>query len=443
MKIKKHYILLLILIFCFTFSELLPQMARAEAQPLTYETALRSTAPEKYRMYWTPHPDYSLENLNDGDPETIAQVEYHKADGTDSYNGDLLEDSFYILLDLGAVYDLDSIAICWYPKGGRSYKYNIEISSDDLTYQKAADHSENVTDKETITDSLSGQSGRYIRIEIFGNYRDSDKTHSEYFPTSEITVKGVLSDHQPEVTSSPAPDDNRLDYEITLYENAGNALNWTAVYPIENINDGDLSTVVQAVYNGWYDETNGMLDEPFGFILDLGAVYDLDRIQVDWFVKGDKYYMYKVLVSCDDLTYTLCADHADNTKPGTIVDSLEGVSARYIQFEILGNYMPKEQDANIYYAIYDLGVYGVYSADQPTERPATPTVQSTATPSPQQEQSPVPTGSASKEPTASAQTVPNTKKGNNGLYWGIGIGAVIIIAAGVAVCFILKKKRHT
>ncbi len=435
MKNKKWRGLLFVFVFLFVFFGLGTPVLRAETQTLSYEVELRAKKPDDYRLFWTTHTTYSLENLNDGDPETIAQIEYHAIDGSDAYGGgDLLKDSFYIILDLGAVYDLNNIAICWFPNGGRCYKYNVEISQDDQTYQKAADHSANVTEKDTITDSLSGKSGRYIRIEVFGNYRESDQTHSEFFPTSEMTVTGTLSAHQPDPTPTPSasPDTGvkRLDYEPTLWEESGNSLNWTSAYPIENINDGDLGTVVQAVYGGWYDEKTGLLDEPFSLILDLGAVYDLERIQFDWFLKGDKYYMYRVLVSNDDKEYTLCADHSDNTRPGTIVDTLEDVSCRYVQFEILGNYMPGEQLSNEYYAIYDLAVYGTYSANQPTEKPATPTPEGNPNVS-----------TASPTPAASSTAAPGSPRTNAGLYWGIGIGAVLLIAAGVAVFFILKRKR--
>ena len=74
----------------------------AEASKLSYEVSLRNKEGVDNNLFWTPHSTYSLENLNDGDPSTINQVEYHGTTGEDMYEDNLLKDSFYIILDLNS-----------------------------------------------------------------------------------------------------------------------------------------------------------------------------------------------------------------------------------------------------------------------------------------------------------------------------------------------------
>ena len=107
-------------------------------------------------IFLTPHSTYSMENLNDGDPDTINQVEYHSPTGEDMYENLLLKDPFYIILDLKKAYDLESIEINWYPKGGRCYKYIVSGSLDDKTYVEIANHADNVTEPNAIKDTFKG-----------------------------------------------------------------------------------------------------------------------------------------------------------------------------------------------------------------------------------------------------------------------------------------------
>lgn len=106
-----------------------------------------------------------------------------------------------------------------------------------------------------------------------GNYRPPDGTYSEYFPVSEITVKGTLSENQPEPVPSPEPglESIKIDYvpDIRNMDGVEHNLIWTGAFPVEHINDGIISNVVQIEYSGWFDGETGVLDEPFYIELDL------------------------------------------------------------------------------------------------------------------------------------------------------------------------------
>lgn len=400
---------------------------------ISYNATLEVKDSDNYQAIWTDHPDYLLENLNDGDTSTIVQPIYKSLNGGEVYNADgILKESFYIVLDMEKVYALESIAVCWYPNGGRAYKYNVESSVDYITWTKLADHSTNVTEKDTITDSLNDQEARFIRLEIFGNYRESDNTRSNYFPTSEITLKGELSEQQPEATPNiPTTELTGIEYDVELESEYAF---WTGAFPVENISDGNYSNCVQVETTGWFDAETGILDEPFYLSIDLYAVYDLSQIRLDWMLKNDKYYMYNIYTSIDGDEYVLSVDHSKNTASGTITDELTDLSARYITIEVLGNYIPSEQTSNSYFALHELSIQGKISENQPTRAPAaTPGIEPTAVTTP----SPVPTEAPTATPVADDS---ERNEGPLDLWIILVIIAVAVIGIAIVVTVIIKKK---
>ena len=118
--------------------------------------------------------------------DTIAQIQY-----SGEYEGNLLKDSFYLILDLGSVHELEALLVKWYPVSRRCVKYIVSVSEDGENYTEVLDYSDNVTLYDTVTDDLSGLSGRYVRFEILGNYRATDQTRNGFFVISEIEVYGM------------------------------------------------------------------------------------------------------------------------------------------------------------------------------------------------------------------------------------------------------------
>lgn len=410
----------------------------ASSEKLSYEVSLRQRDGVENNLFWTPHSTYSMENLNDGDPDTINQVEYHSPTGEDMYENLLLKDPFYIILDLKKAYDLESIEINWYPKGGRCYKYIVSGSLDDKTYVEIANHADNVTEPNAIKDTFKGVTARFIRIEVLGNYRPSDGTYSEYFPVSEITVKGTLSENQPEPVPSPEPglESIKIDYvpDIRNMDGVEHNLIWTGAFPVEHINDGIISNVVQIEYSGWFDGETGVLDEPFYIELDLKKAYELDCIDIYWFLKADKYYMYKVYTSLFGDEYDLQIDRSGNTQKGRIKDEFDNVTARYVRIEMVGNYIPSEQTANQYYAFHELNVFGRLSEEQPTTKPATPTPMPTSTPDVTQTAKSTPTPDMTPESVVDGDDKEVRQ-------WIVVVASVAVLAVVATVVFVIIKKK--
>jgi hypothetical protein len=69
-------------------------------------------------------------------------------------------------VDLGASYTLSQVGINWYNSALRSYKYRIEVSSNDSTYTTVVDKTGNTTMGDT-TDNFKA-TGRYVRITVTG-----------------------------------------------------------------------------------------------------------------------------------------------------------------------------------------------------------------------------------------------------------------------------------
>ena len=69
-------------------------------------------------------------------------------------------------VDLGTGKNLSKVDINWYSSSSRAYKYQIEVSSDDLTYTTKVDKTGNATNGDT-SDSFAA-TGRYVRITVTG-----------------------------------------------------------------------------------------------------------------------------------------------------------------------------------------------------------------------------------------------------------------------------------
>ena len=86
--------------------------------------------------------------------------------------------------------------------------------------------------------------------------------------------------------------------------------------------------------------------------VDLGQVCELDKIDVSWFVSGDRAYYYTVWARSEEITdwsttggtskdfaangYTQVVNRSPNTVTGVVSDSLSGVFARYLVIRVNG-----------------------------------------------------------------------------------------------------------
>ncbi|MBP3391496.1 MAG: discoidin domain-containing protein [Clostridia bacterium] len=166
--------------------------------------------------YFTPVPNgvtdgsYKPGCLNDGVyvRPSFAQIEYL---GIPYVNGKLVE-SFYIDIDLGAVYDLDQLSITWMSKDACYLVYG---SQGGRVYTQIADQS-NTTGGTTVTENSFGEnvSARYVRIEVLG------ASNSNYFIIHELDLYGRQSDNQNVCETSLINVAPELTEAITLHYSA-------------------------------------------------------------------------------------------------------------------------------------------------------------------------------------------------------------------------------
>jgi hypothetical protein len=70
-------------------------------------------------------------------------------------------------VDLGASHSLTQAVTNWYNSSTRSYKYKIEVSSDDVTYTTIVDQTGRTANGDS-TDNFSA-TARYVRITVTGS----------------------------------------------------------------------------------------------------------------------------------------------------------------------------------------------------------------------------------------------------------------------------------
>ncbi|MBP3391489.1 MAG: discoidin domain-containing protein [Clostridia bacterium] len=166
-----------------------------------------------------------------------------------------------------------------------------------------------------------------------------------------------------------------IDYDpnaITMYtyEESGVQPLWTPVpegvtdgsYLLDCLNDGVYTrpSFAQIEFLGVHYLETGYLNKAFYIRIDLGKVYDLDKLSITWFTnRGVNYCVYG---SEDGSDYNFFDDQSE-TEDGTMyTESVfdEDARARYIEIEILG--LTRHDDGlggeKNFFAMYEIDVYG-------------------------------------------------------------------------------------
>lgn len=68
------------------------------------------------------------------------------------------------MIDLGTSHSLSQVVIQWYKSSSRSYRYQIQVSNDNLTFTTVVDQTARTSTGDS-TDNFSA-TGRYVRITV-------------------------------------------------------------------------------------------------------------------------------------------------------------------------------------------------------------------------------------------------------------------------------------
>lgn len=145
----------------------------------------------------------------------------------------------------------------------------------------------------------------------------------------------------------------RVISECTLSDDAGNiargksfeaSFSGNSSYPPKNATDGQAGT---------YWDAGKWADSP-SFVIDLGALYRLSKINVINYVNASRYYQYEVYLSTDGETYTLAYEKKDErvSIAAGYPTALAYPEARYVK--VVGTY----NSGNASFHIAEIAVYG-------------------------------------------------------------------------------------
>ena len=366
---------------------------------------------------WNKGENHPAEALADRDPATRWAAD--PVEGKWRYPE-------WVLFDLGDTYALDHLIIDWFATGSnnRVYAYKVEISEDGQSFSTAVDRTGNA-DIGRATDLLDGKKARWLRITVTGcNHQQENKlalasiwdvylygvrAAPSFIPSADTSLESdrfavdnaagtikipeeglaagellaalssshnaaialVDEDGKP-VTEGLLTDAMRV--KVTAEDKAATAYytlflprpvfseKVTAATsgpanPLYYLNDGKTQTRWAA------DNAAGKWDTEV--VLDLGAVYELSAVQIDWFVSGSRAYAYTIECSVGGDTYAPAVDRSHNTEKGSIRDDLKGEKARFIKIRTTGC-SDMETNAAAVPSIYEIYLTGV--AERPSGR---------------------------------------------------------------------------
>jgi beta-galactosidase len=245
----------------------------------------------------------------------------------------------WLKIDLGQNCSIGGYEINWYSNANRSYKYKIELSNDDATYNLAIDRQNNTATGITSdrTSPVNALTGRYVKltvtgssagwaslyeIKIFGVRGGSSPTPTPTPTTGPTATPTPTPTTGPTATPTPtAPPGGSL----LSQGKAATASSFQAGNEVAKGNDGSTSTrwaASGATFPQWWK-------------VDLGASYSLSRVDINWYNSATRSFKYKIEVSTDNVTFTTVVDKTGNTTMGDTSDSFSA-TGRYVRITITG-----------------------------------------------------------------------------------------------------------
>lgn len=257
-------------------------------------------------------------NCNQADAQKITdgtiQTSNYWASVENGANVDASEASFVV--DLGTLVDLSMIRVYPYYSGNRVYKYTLETSADQETWQSFG---ENLSDDPVTSAGVSHYNqtqARYIRLQ-------GVETH----------VPGrddINNIHIIELQAYGREVNNLAAYKPVTSSGTDTSAASSASSSHQKINDSDIST---------YWDGGKYAERPW-VTVDLEDIYSLSSINVvNYYSRNDRYYNYEVYGSLDgeswSLLHEITGERDKSTAAGDVFEE-EGLHARYLK--VVGTY---------------------------------------------------------------------------------------------------------
>lgn len=207
-------------------------------------------------------------------------------------------------VDLGSDHSLTKADIYWYSAANRSYKYQVQTSSDDINWKTIIDRSARTSTGDT-SDTLTG-SARYVRVYI-------TKSNAGWASFFEVIIHGTPTG--PTTTA----DSQGLPATSSSYQ-TGNETS--------KGNDGNVNTRWAASSSSY----------PQWWRVDFGSSKNLTKAEIVWYESAVRAYKYQLQTSNDATSWTTGINKSTNTAVGDTSDTLPaGSSGRYFRVYVTGS----------------------------------------------------------------------------------------------------------
>ncbi len=289
-------------------------------------------------------------------------------------------------VDLGQNCSIGGYEINWYSNASRSYKYKIELSNDDVTYNLSIDRQNNTEMGITSdrTDAVHARTGRYVRITVTG----SSAGWASFYEVKIFGVAGgsaptpTPTPTNPPATATPTPTGPPATATPTPTPAPTPASGNLALNkPATASSDENAGTSASAAVDGnagtrWSSE----FSDPQWIYVDLGAAYQINQVKLNWETACAS--AYQIQISNNATSWTTVWSTTSGAS-GIITIDFTATSARYVRM------YGTARATGWGYSLWECEVYGVTGPTSPptptpTPPPATPTPTAgpTATPTP-------------------------------------------------------------
>ena len=284
-------------------------------------------------------------------PVTVSSTDYPGDAGANAVDGDATtrwssaySDPQYMVIDLGANYDIDEIDLDWQTACG--YNYLIQTSTDDFTWTTRTSVFGNTSSGVLAYDYSSPPSARYVRI--YGTQRATPWGYSLWevaVYSSGLTATSPTSPTQPVTTT---PSNVALNKTVTA-----SSMDYPGDAAVNAV-DGNVNTRWSSAYS-----------DPQWITVDLGSNYDINEVDLNWQSACGSNYL--IQTSLDNFSWTTQTTVVGNTSSGLLQYPYSSpITCRYVR-------MYGTQRATGWgYSLWEFAVIGIPSSTT-TTTPTGPT----------------------------------------------------------------------
>lgn len=319
---------------------------KGEASKIRYTINKLDTMPSNYKAIFAElivYGNMGLRNLslnqsasqssggnagsgNDGNPNTAAG---------DVNLGSAPANPYWWKVDLGRSYDVRKVVLDFKPGDRTDWKYKIEYSDDNSSWQTAVDYSVAAAPAFTYAQSkefTNGVRARYFRVTLL----DRPAGTGYWYVIWEFSVWGKEAEPEESLV-------NVAQGKTATQSGGGGAAGLG--------NDGNPATAAGSI------DLGNAPANPYWWKVDLGRNYDIKKMALS-FKPGDRTdWKYKIEYSVDNSNWQIAADYSTTAAPSGTSEQItafaDGITARYFRITLLD----RPNGTTYWYVVWDFGAW--------------------------------------------------------------------------------------